>query len=149
MSTAIKSGRTLEENEDYKIVLSGDETAILLAWSATPGLSGARFAEGITAVAAASVEHSPTKVVIDARNLDSFSEAVGWLRGQRAVSGFKSYMEWWTETIVPLYDKSGMDSLSVATGDPEAPGEIPAPEGSNFRIAYVEDLLTASTWVSA
>ncbi len=49
--------------------------------------------------------------------------------------------------IVPVYHEAGIASLAVATGDPNAPGELAdIPPGVNFRMGYFPDLASAMRW---
>jgi len=136
---------TVIENHP-QFTISSAETEVLLDWKSTSGLSATDFAEGIAKFATHCTIAKPARAVIDARKLDQSSEAVSWLRAQRAVDGLDSYESWWAAEIVPLYNRAEIASLTVATGDPNAPGEIPAPEGAGFAIGYFGDLDTARTW---
>lgn len=139
-------GNVIKEHEQYSISLSGDGTTMLFNWNQIPGLTAQNFADGITEFATQCATHQPSRAVIDARRLDQESQAVKWLRGQTQVDGVDAYDPWWVQTIVPLYHDAGITSLAVATGDPDSPGEIPAPPKVNFQIGYFADVDSASTW---
>jgi len=145
MSTAAK--KTLEENNQYSFVLSDEkETILLFTWKHVPGLSGSDFQAGIAAYAKLCEIHKPTKAVIDASSLDQASQAIAWLRGNNDGMS-EDYNTWWTRAIVPVYHKAGILALSVATGDPNAPGELPnVPPGVEFKIGYFPDLDAAMSW---
>ncbi len=119
---------------------------LMMTWVHEPGLSAYEFAAGIRQFARQCAELHPERAVIDARQLDQSCEGVTWLRGQADVDGLADYEPWWAQTAVPLYREAGISWLVVATGDPNAPGEIPAPPKVSFRIGYVTDLEQALAW---
>jgi len=49
--------------------------------------------------------------------------------------------------IVQVYNDAGVVSLAVATGNPQAPGELPqVPPGDEFKIGYFNGLDDATGW---
>jgi hypothetical protein len=143
------NGNAIKEHDHYTISISGDGKTMLFTWKQIPGLSAESFADGITDFATQCATHQPSRAVIDARQLDQESQAVNWLRGRTQVDGLDAYDAWWVKSIVPLYHDARIASLTVATGDPEAPGEIPTPPGVNFRMGYFFDVDAASSWPSS
>lgn len=135
---------TIDDHDQYTIARVGD--AVLLAWKETPGLSADDFASGITRFATHCEQGKPTRAVIDARRLDQTSQATSWLRNQETVDGLDPYQTWWEREIDPRYNAAGIDSMAVATGDPNAPGQIPSPTSAHFAVAYLSDLDAARTW---
>jgi hypothetical protein len=48
---------------------------------------------------------------------------------------------------VPIYHESGIDTLAVGTGDPNAPGVIEnSPPSVDFKIGYFSDIEAALAW---
>ena len=85
--------------------------------------------------------------MIDARNLEPDCEAIGWVSGQLRLEGEEEYGAWWSREIVPLYNDATISSLAVATGSPDAPGELADnPPGAKFRMGYFHDLDAAMHW---
>ena len=144
----MENATVIKEHEQYNISLSGDHKTMLFSWNRIPGLTARDFAYGITDFASQCASHQPSRVVIDARQLDQESQAVHWLRGHARVEGLDAYDPWWMRTAVPLYHDAGIGSLTVATGDPNAPGEIPTPDGAHFQMGYFTDVDAASNWPS-
>ncbi len=142
----MENGRAITEHDHYSNSLSEDGIAMLLSWNRSPGLSAQAFADGIIDFATQCVAHHPSRAVIDARQLDPDSEGVAWLRGKSEVDGLAAYEPWWAETIVPLYHDAGISSLAVATGDPNAPGEVSTAPEIKFLMGYFDDVEAASTW---
>ena len=141
----MKDGNVLDEHTQYRIIHSPDESVLLFDWKPTPGLAAADFAQGITAFAEQCRRHNPQRAVIDAQQLDQQSSAVKWLRGQGDLNG-EDYRTWWAREIVPRYQEAKIAVLTVATGDPNAPGRIPSPDGAGFAIGYFTDLKQAMNW---
>lgn len=146
--SCMKDGAVLADHAQYRIVRSLDEGSLLFDWKAAPGLSAADFAAGIAAFAKQCEAEKPKRAVIDARQLDQGSGAMRWLRGQSDTHP-EPYAPWWLREIVPLYHAAGIASLTVATGDPNAPGAIEVPDGVTFAVGYFTDLETAMTWAPA
>lgn len=143
----LANGHTIAQNEQYSFVANEDDTALLFDWKHVPGLSVRDFQKGIAEFAALCRARSPRHPVIDASALDQGSAAVAWLRGQDGATGDDLYVAWWMREIVPVYHEAGIASLAVATGDPNAPGELAdIPPGVNFRMGYFPDLASAIRW---
>lgn len=135
------------EHPHYTIESIGAAKALLFSWKPAPGLSARDFAAGIAEFADQCKAQHPTKAVIDARNLDQSSEAFQWLRGHVEPTDLDAYDPWWFKEIVPLYHDAGIASLAVATGDPNAPGELAeVPPGVKFKMGYFHDLDHALGW---
>lgn len=142
----MENRRAITEHDNYSISLSEEGTTMLFSWKRTPGLSAQAFADGITDFATQCVAHHPSRAVIDARQLDPDSEGVGWLRGRAEIDDLDAYEPWWVEMIVPRYHDASITSLAVATGDPNAPGEVQTSEAVDFRMGYFNDVESASAW---
>ena len=125
----------LEDHRQYRIIRPSEGAMMMLAWKAVRGLAAQDFAQGISVFAELCRRDRPTRAVIDARQLDQESPAVRWLRGEGEVDG-EAYPQWWRRAVVPLYCEAGISTLTVATGDPNAPGRIASPEGVEFAIGY-------------
>jgi len=137
----------IEDTNKCRFSQSLDAQMLLLEWKTVPGLLVEDFADGISQLAEHCQDHKPSHVVIDARKLDQDSAAVAWLRGEGSDANGDSYQTWWMRDIVPAYNTAGIISLAVATGDPNAPGELPEiPPGVDFRIGYYHDLASAVDW---
>lgn len=142
----MENATVIKEHEQYSISLSGDRETLLFSWNHIPGLTARDFANGITDFASLCVSLHPSRAVFDARQLDQESQAIHWLDGRGPVEGFDAYDTWWVRTVVPLYNEAGIGSLTVATGDPNAPGEIPTRDGAHFQMGYFTDVVAASNW---
>ncbi len=140
---------TPAQHPQYSIHPVPGADALRLDWNAVPGLSAPDFARGIVAFADACGTHRPRLAVIDARGLDPDSPAVAWLRGQARIEGLDAYDPWWSAEVVPRYHAAGIASLAVATGDPAAPGALPAREGVRFAIGYFPDVEAALAFGAA
>ncbi len=139
--------RELERNEAYGFNLTEDGKVLLFTWYHVPGLSVALFQSGITDFARRCKAHKPSYAVINASALDQNSPAVAWLRSHAAESEVEDYNSWWGREIVPLYHDAGITGLAVATGDPNAPGELPGlPPELRFKVGYFPDLETSLAW---
>lgn len=140
---------TIIEDHDQYTISKTDDGALLFDWKSISGLNATDFASGINRFATQCEAERPSRAVIDARQLDQTSQAAKWLRNQEAIEGLDAYQAWWEREIIPLYNAAGIDALTVATGDPNAPGEIPAPEQARFAVAYLTDVDSARTWQPA
>ena len=136
----------VEDHANYTISTSTDGTSVLVDWKPVNGLTAADFAASITSFATHCQTRRPFRAVIDARQLDQSSQATAWLRAQIDVEDLEPYQTWWETMIVPLYNDAAIGSLTVATGDPNAPGQIPTPDAAKFAVVYFTDLETARTW---
>ncbi len=135
----------LSDTEQYRLVLRGDDV-LLFDWKSVKGLSASDFRQGILAYAQQCQQHGPAKAVINAMVLDQTSEAIAWLRGDNSHQN-ESYDDWWAREIVPLYHSGNIATLAVATGDPNAPGELPnVPSFVKFKIGYFPDLQSSLQW---
>jgi hypothetical protein len=144
---SLKNGSMIDENSHYSFVLSEDKQALLFNWKHVEGLSVQDFRRGIAEFADQCKKHKPTRAVIDATELDQGSPAVAWLRAQNIDTDEEAYVKWWTREIVPVYHDAGISSLAVATGDPNAPGELAnLPPEVNFKVGYFPDLETTLQW---
>lgn len=144
---SLKNGSMIVENSHYSFVLSEDKQALLFNWKRVEGLSVPDFRKGIAEFAGQCKKHKPTRAVIDATKLDQGSPAVAWLRAQNADTGEEAYVKWWAREIVPVYHDAGISGLAVATGDPNAPGELAnIPPGVKFKVGYFPDLETTLQW---
>jgi len=142
----VENDSVIDEHQQYIISLSDDGSTMLFNWNHLSGLSALDFAQGIMNFASRCETHRPARAVIDARQLDQTSEAVNWLRAKVEVEGLDDYEPWWAESVLPLYHDAGITSLTVATGDPNAPGEVPSPPGVRFKMGYFFDLDQARNW---
>ncbi len=137
----------IAETAQYSFSQADNTEALLFTWKPTNGLGAQDFRAGIAAFADLCKTRRPTRAVIDARALDQASPAVAWLRGHDDGTEAETYNAWWLREIVPAYHAAGIASMAVATGDPNAPGEIPSPAPEvHFKIGYFPDLDTASAW---
>lgn len=144
---SMKNGRKIFENNQYSFVLSEDQQALLFDWKHVKGLSAQDFRKGIADFAGQCKKHKPARAVIDATQLDQTSPAVAWLRAKNADTNEEAYGQWWAREIVPVYHAAGVSSLAVATGDPNAPGELTnLPPEVHFKVGYFPDLETALQW---
>lgn len=129
----------------YSIIQSG--TSLLFTWKQAEYFSVDAMARGISEFANHCKDIRPKNAVIDARLVDPQSPALGWVSGQQKVDGQEDYNTWWMREIVPLYHDAKIESLGVATGNPQAPGELMETlEGVNFKIGYFDGLDDASNW---
>lgn len=142
-----KNGTIIEENDQYRFILSEDNSVLMFDWKHIKGLVVENFQSGIIEFAAQCKLHKPTRAVIDAVELDQNSPAVAWLRGKNTDKAKDDYQTWWAREIVPMYHDSGIVSLAVGTGDPSAPGELPeTPPEINFKIGYFTNFESAMQW---
>lgn len=90
---------------------------------------------------------STSQRVIDATKLDQNSPAIGWISGRQKFENEEDYMPWWAREIIPKYNNSGIATLAVATGNPNASGELSEqPPGVRFRMGYFKQLGEAKKW---
>ncbi len=144
---SLKNESVIDENSQYRFALTEDKQALLFKWKRVEGLSAWDFRKGITEFAAQCKKRKPTRAVIDATELDQSSPAVAWLRAQNADTNEEAYTKWWAREIVPVYHDAGISSLAVATGDPNAPGELSnLPPEVHFKVGYFSDLETTLQW---
>lgn len=137
----------IEDNNYYTFSKVTTDTALLFTWKHVPNLEIQIFKNAIQKFANLCQIHHPEMAVIDAGSLDQESPAVKWLRGQETDANDVIYDHWWLNEIVPIYNSSSVKRLSVATGDPNAPGEIDLGlEIIKFKIGYFPDLDVALTW---
>lgn len=131
----------------YKFEKLEAEKTLLFSWKHVAGLEIALFKEAIQAFAETCLEHRPKKAAIDATLLDQQSPAVSWLRGNRNDENDEDYQAWWIRVIVPIYNSADTGCMSVATGDPQAPGVIEGlPDMVGFKVGYFPDLDAAIGW---
>ncbi|WP_282605404.1 hypothetical protein [Pelagibius sp. Alg239-R121] len=143
----VQIGKLLKDNSNYSFVQSEDKKLLLFNWKHVAGLSIQVFQRGISKFAEQCKRHKPTHAVIDARALDQGSPAVAWLRSQDVETTLEDYMTWWTREVLPVYQDAGISSLAVATGDPNAPGELTSlPPEVRFKMGYFPDLETSLDW---
>ena len=146
----LEKTKQLEDNEAYQFELSEDLKTLMFTWKRVEGLSVAVFQKAILEFAQLCRTHGPAYAVIDATALDQASPAVTWLRSQDSAQEREDYNSWWMRFIVPLYRDAGIASLAVATGDPNAPGELPGlPPAVSFKVGYFPDLETSLAWQPA
>ena len=144
---SVQNGKLLDENDAYSFVLSEDKQVLLFNWKHVKGLSVQIFQKGISEFAGQCKTHKPAHAVIDASALDQGSPAVAWLRSQSTDTDAEEYMTWWAREIVPVYHDAGISSVAVATGDPNAPGELSSlPPEVNFKMGYFPDLESSLGW---
>ncbi|MFV1991357.1 MAG: hypothetical protein ACC652_11530 [Acidimicrobiales bacterium] len=136
----------IEDHEQYSIELTEDRDTLTFSWKFVAGLSAEHFADGIVRFADQCNAHKPTRAAIVAMALDPDSPAMGWLRSAEKVDGREEYDPWWAREIVPVYHEAGIAGLGVATGDPNAPGEVETPPGVNFKMGYFNDLAAVLAW---
>jgi hypothetical protein len=118
-----------------------------LDWKHVVGLNLQDFKRGVAQFADHCKTYKPNRAVIDARQLEPNGDPLGWVSGQKKIAGEEEYNTWWLREIVPIYHEAGVSSLAVATGNPNAPGELAnIPKGVNFKIGYFIDLETAMQW---
>lgn len=145
----MQNEKVVEDIEQYSVVLAEDKKTLLLNWKRVTGLSIEDFRMGVVRFADQCKTHKPIRAVIDARKLDPGEDPVAWVSGQKKFTNEEEYAQWWTREIVPIYHEAGIASLSVATGNPNAPGELAeVPPGVNFKIGYFDDLESAMQWES-
>ena len=144
---SLKNANMIDDNSHYSFVLSEDKQTLLFSWKPIEKLSAQDFRRGIAAFADQCKKHKPAHAVIDATTLGQGSPAVAWLRAQNIDTDEETYVKWWAREIVPVYHDADISSLAVATGDPNAPGELanPPPE-VNFKVGYFQDLETTLQW---
>lgn len=140
---------TMIDTAHYRISRNMEKDSLILDWHRVNGLKPEDFRTGILDFARHCDTHSPAHAVIDATDLDQDSPAVAWLRGQPVNGEVEDYNGWWLQSVVPLYNGAGIQSLAVGTGDPSAPGELRnLPTTVNFRVAYLPDINSALHWGS-
>lgn len=143
----MENGQLLEDNGHYEFVLAEDRNTLLFGWKYVEGLSTEDFRRGISEFAERCRTHKPARAAIDARALDQRSPAMSWLRAQDTDTREEPYTDWWAREIMPVFHDAGISSLAVATGDPNAPGELTQrPPGVKFRIGYFPDLESTLLW---
>jgi len=141
------STKTIETNSQYTISQSGDNSELSLNWAHVEGLSISDFKQGIAKFSVQCETNKPSRAVIDARSVDHQSPAFAWLSGQEKFEDQEEYMSWWMREVVPNYNDAKITSLAVATGNPQAPGELNevAPE-IHFKMGYFNSLEDARNW---
>jgi len=143
----IKNEITIEQNQLYDFRLIEGKSILMFIWKHSAGLSVQDFQEGIVKLATHCKTYKPARVVIEATELDQGSPAIAWLRGQNSDADIEDYTQWWMANIVPSYHESAINSLAVATGDSNAPGELQqSPPGVNFKMGYFHSLGSALQW---
>jgi len=138
--------KAIQDNDFFVIKLNESISALKLLWKKNDKLDINTFKKGIVEFANSNKVHKPQKAIIDAHNLDPQGDPFGWVSGQKEIEGVEEYNSWWGREIAPILNESQILGLAVATGDPNAPGEIPAPEGVNFKIAYFTDFNQLLAW---
>ena len=136
----------IEDHEHYSIVASEDQQSLVFNWKFVKGLGAEGFAAGIEQFAFQCKTHRPARAVIDARSLDPASPAMGWLRSQLVVEGLEPYEPWWANAVLPIYHEARISGLGIATGDPDAPGEVGTQPGVNFKMGYFTDVDAVLSW---
>lgn len=138
-------GKTIKENKQYTISQSGSN--LVFTWKQVTDLSIEDMAKGIIEFAGQCKNHQPDHALIDARLLNPKSPAIGWVSGQQRFDDQEAYMAWWTREIAPIYNDAGISRLAVATGNPNAPGELSEnPPGVEFKMGYFNGLDDATNW---
>lgn len=136
----------LTDTTAYTFEMVPDQDALLFSWKPVAGLKAALFRTAISEFAHLCLKHRPVRGVIDAQQLDQDSSAFAWLRGSTE-DEVEPYDEWWEREIFPLYIQAGLEKLAVATGDPNAPGEVPVPPNdAALRMGYFHQLKHAYAW---
>lgn len=144
---AIQDGQLIEENDHYSITLDEENEALVFSWKHVAALSIQDMQNGIAEFAGQCRTQRPAHAVIDARKLDADSPARAWVSSQKTFPGQEEYGPWWVREIVPVYCDASIASLAVATGDPNAPGEITGvPPGVTFKMGFFPDLDAAMRW---
>lgn len=139
--------KTISEHAHYRIIQSNDGAELFFDWKNIPGISIADFKSGVAEFARQCEVHKPKSAVIDATKLDQSSPAVAWVTGRQKFANEEDYMPWWVRDIIPKYNNAGIGTLAVATGNPNASGEVSEqPPGFNFRMGYFKDLGGAKQW---
>ena len=147
MEKDMKNGKIIQDHNNYRIVVPDDGKALLFDWKQVQRLSIKEFKSGIAEFAKSCKTYKPDRAVIDARKLDPIGDPLGWVTGQKKIDGEEPYNTWWSKEIVPIYNEAGISVLSVATGDPNAPGELAnIPDEVHFKIGYFPDLDAAMQW---
>jgi len=142
----MENGTMLDNGDQYRIVLASDEKTLLFDWKNVEGIGVQDFSKGIATFAGHCRTHRPTLAVIDARKVDPDSDALGWVSGRATPPGEETYETWWAREILPVYQESGIAGLAVATGDPNAPGEVDGPSEANFKTGYFNSVEDALDW---
>jgi len=143
----MQTNTTVAKTEQYNIVFDKGNSTLLLNWEKMAGLDIENFKEGIIKFAKHSQTYKPEHVLIDARSLDPDGDPLAWVSGHKAFANVEEYNSWWLREIVPAYHEARIVSLGVATGNPNAPGELPqVPPGANFKIGYFDDLDSVIKW---
>ncbi len=140
--------KAVDEHKYYNCVLTDGGKLLLLNWKKVEILSTKEFRDAVEAFAGHCKIQKPTRAIIDARGIDPNSAALGWVSGQESDSEAEEYMAWWAREVMPTYNDSGISSLAVATGNPKAPGETPAPPSASFKTGYFDDLESAMSWLA-
>ena len=130
----MQNEKIVEDVAQYRTVLTEDEKALVLSWKHVAELSIEDFRMGVIRFASQCKTHKPARAVIDARKLDPAGDSLAWVSGQKKFTNEEEYAPWWTREIVPIYHEAGIASLAVATGNPNAPGELAEiPPGVNSK----------------
>ncbi|MGI9450173.1 MAG: hypothetical protein ACR2QH_06000 [Geminicoccaceae bacterium] len=141
------AGQSIEENAHYSITSDDENGTLVFSWKPVAGLGIRDMQDGIATFAGQCKLRKPAQAVIDARKLDPDSPARAWVSSQKTFPGQEDYGPWWSREIVPVYNDAGIASLAVATGDPNAPGEIAsAPPGVTFKMGFFPNLDAAMRW---
>jgi len=142
---SLENRTTMVDHAQYDISQSG--TDLLFTWKHIEGLSVDDMANGITEFANQCKAIKPGRAVIDARQLDPNCAALAWVSGQKIDENQGEYNAWWLREIVPLYNAAGISGLAVATGNSQAPGELPqVPAGVEFNMGYFNGFDDAMIW---
>ena len=130
----------------YYFEKTENNDTLLFSWKPNVTVDVAQFRMAISEFAQLCLKHRPQRGVIDAQQLDQTGTGFAWLRGSKEGQP-DSYDEWWAREILPVYVQAGLAKLAVATGDPNAPGEVPIPDTSGaFRMGYFFGLDDAHAW---
>ena len=132
------SENIIRESEQYTISQAGSD--LIFTWKYIAGLSIKDMANGIQDFAMLCRSHKPRRAIIDARQLDQNSPGLKWVGGKQP-DDQEAYTPWWLREVVPFYNEAGISSLAVATGNSQAPGEIPETHPEvKFKMGYFHSL---------
>ncbi len=137
---------TLFKDHDQYTFARLAENALLFTWKHVPGIGLEDFRNGIVAFADECKTERPGRAVVDARQLDPNSAAMGWVSGQVTPPNEEEYNTWWGHTIAPVYAAAGVAGLGTATGDPNSPGEVELPVEVGFKVGYFADVESVIAW---
>lgn len=140
----------IADKQNFRLILVENEDTIEFLWKRNDQLSATEFQQGILSFAQQCQHYAPNHALIDATLLDPQSQAIMWLRDQIEDQTIENYDQWWNREIVPLYHKAKITHLAIGTGDPNAPGELPAMAPDiRFRMGYFPDLSSARSWATS